>query len=91
MQYSFYVGILPNFDLSISGWIFAVIAMLLLLVGGASLLYSYSRSQKLPIKIGYFIAFSLSGLIFFGIAGVIFFALAYFASYAFITDFTKDY
>lgn len=91
MQYSFFVGILPNFDLSVSAWIFTVTAMLLLLVGASSLLYTYMRSKKLSNKIAAFIGFSLSGLIIFGIVGFVIFALAYFASYAFISDFTKDY
>ena len=91
MEYSFFVGILPNFNLSFSGWIFTVAALLLMLVGLSSLLYVHIRTKTLPIKIGLFIGFVFSGLIVFGVVGSVFFALSYFASYSFITEFTKDF
>lgn len=91
MEYSFFTGILPNFDFTFAGWIFFAAALLLVLVGVGSLLYVFVKPRPLQLKIGVTVAYIFTGLLLFGIAGMVIFSLTYFASYAFITDFTKDY
>lgn len=91
MEYSFIVGILSNFDFSISGWIFFVSALVLILIALSSLLYVFTRSKTLQVKILLFVIFLFFGLIIFGVTGLLVFAFTIFACYAFITDFTKDY
>jgi len=91
MEYNFFVGVLPNFDFSIGGWVFFVATALLLLVGSSALLYVFVRNRLLHFKIALLVAYVFVGLLTFGVVGMLMFSLSYFVSYAFITDFTKDY
>jgi hypothetical protein len=91
MEYSFFIGILSNFDFTVGGWVFFGAALLLVLLASSSLLYVFTKPKAIQFKIAVVMAYICIGLIFLGIVGMIIFALTYFISYAFITDFTKDY
>lgn len=91
MEYNFFVGILPNFDFSVSGWMFFAVVTLLMLVGASSLLYVFCKPKEFQTKIVVLMGYLFGGLIVFGVLGLVLFALTYFSCYAFITDFSKDY
>ena len=89
MEYSYFIGLFENFVLSGMQWVF-FLALMLLLVIGISAFISYGKTSP-KTKTIYVLIYLAVSLLIGGIVSIILVALVHFITYAFVSDFRKDY
>lgn len=89
MEYSYFIGFFVNLDLGLMQWVYVALTMLILLAGSSSaLIYSKKSGLKGTINLlSYFFTWLIAG----GIMGLVMSVLTHFITYAFISEFKKDY
>ena len=89
MTYSYFIGLFGGFSLEMMQWIFLSIVVLLVMIGiSAWMTYANKDAkQKTFVSLIYFLVWLFAG----GIVGIVVAVLVHFITYAFISDFKKDY
>lgn len=89
MIYSYYIGVFGNLSLNTMPWVFLSIIVWLVMIG-ASIWMAYNietAKKKALVSLVYIFVWLLFG----GIVGFVIAALTQFITFAFVSDFTKDY
>lgn len=89
MTYSYYIGIFDNFSLEIMQWVFLLIVILLFMVGISAIMAFNKHAAK--HKTIYVLAYFVSWLFVGGVIGIVVAIMTHFLTYAFVSDFRKDY
>ena len=89
MSYSYFIGLFTNLSLDFMPWVFLVVVVLLGLIGISSLLTlsEHNAKQKTLYVIAYFIVCLFVG----GLVGIMVSIITHFMTYAFVSEFRKDY
>lgn len=89
MTYSYYIGIFDNFSLDIMQWVFLLIITFLFMVGISSIISfnKHTAKNKTLYVIAYFVLSLFAG----GVVGIVVSIITHFITYAFVSDFRKDY
>ncbi len=97
MEYSYLIGVLTNFDLEILQWLFYVLFSTIILAGVSTIILtgvpSLIHLNRKLVKFQPYIIFAyfVLSLVLTGIFGLLYVVITHFITYAFISDFKKDY
>jgi hypothetical protein len=87
MGYSYWIGILANFEFSLPEFLFFAVLYLIALISSVWIGHFKIKNKGFVTAV----AVNLLSLALFGLVGIIFLGVVYFISFALLSDFRNDY